>query len=299
MGHLKWILVAFLCVIGAGCGTANAATKPFVAAPFASAMVATTDGGLEWAAGNTGEIYAADKFGHTTSTPVGKVSVLAGDNTAVTGLTVDSSGHTFAAWIDPQSRLTVGQVAPGATRILWQGPVVGTTNVGGRLLMSTYNRLVLSVGNLGAPAQDSDQTSINGKLLTLDPNGAATQQPNVVSTNWVDPTGIAYDQGNAIWVADDNPDGKGRLARSGDTGTTGQVTYFNVHDQPVGMAAYSEEEMAVCFAGNHELKRYLLSDGIEALPGRVLANDCEYGVVQLKDGRLAYAAKTGIRVTTL
>jgi hypothetical protein len=292
------LLLTIVLVTGSGCGTDAAQTQPFTSSSFVSALTAAPDGGLQWANGSTGQISSADKSGHAGAI-VGKVDTLTLDNTAVTGLVVTPDNKTFAAWIDPQSRITVGRVDSQSTHIIWQGPLVSPSNVAGSLTVSPDGRIVVGIGANAVAANDSRANAVNGKLLSLDPNGDSSQLPNSISSGWMQPTGIAYSADNVLWVADYDPHGKGHLAVAGTNGPTGQITNFSPTDHPVGLTAYGDQEMAVCLSGNHQLKRYLLSDGVQALPGRVLANDCQYGVTQLKDGRLAYATSTGIRVTVL
>ena len=65
------------------------------------------------------------------------------------------------------------------------------------------------------------------------------------------------------------------------------------------MTAYGDQEIAMCFAGTQELRRYFISDGVEARTGAFGCRRLCVRRTELKDGRLAYANAEGIRVTAL
>jgi hypothetical protein len=292
-----------------GCGTTPPETDAFVTSPNVSAMAPLVNGGLRYGNRLTGNIYEVDKDGHGSQTPIATVNVSTANGNGLVGLAVDSNNGTFAAWTNAVGALTVGQVAPGPTRVIWSGPILSAPNSGGQLTFSPDGRLLVALADNAAKIYNSSGDvntttpssahANDGELLTLDPSGDASQLPNAISTGWVNPI-AAYSGDNVLWVADNKAPAAGTLAQGGDNGPTGAVTNLAPADQPVGIAPYdTNEELALCFGGNHELKRFLLNDGTEALPDHVLAHDCAYGVVELHDGRLAYATVNGIRTTVL
>jgi hypothetical protein len=62
---------------------------------------------------------------------------------------------------------------------------------------------------------------------------------------------------------------------------------------------YGDSELVVCLAGPGDLQRFYISNGVQALQGRKLANDCKGDAAVLEDGRVAYVSSSEIRVTVL
>jgi hypothetical protein len=174
--------------------------------------------------------------------------------------------------------------------VIYRGTDKAADEPGGRLALSGENRIY---------AAFTTQSGI-GEILSVDPDRNDDQIANRISSGgWNHPSGIAFAAGHVLWVVDrgntslaDNisraqPDGPVDAAKPGAT------------DRPVAMTPYGDQELVVCFARTGVLQRYLINDGVRTLKGRQLAKDCSSDVAELKDGRIAYATNTEIRITAV
>ena len=291
------LIVTIVALITTGCADKVPKSYPFANAIGVGTLAGTPDGGLVYGIRTSGAVYQVDVHGTGGHTPFTTIAIGTAGDSGLTGLTTDAQGRVFAAWTDPAEQITVGQIAPGSTRIVWRGPTATGKNTSGRLATTPDGRLLLAVGDLGDASKAANPAFSNGKLLTIDPNSTADQQPNAISTGWHDPTGVAYSADNVLWVADQRV-----LARAGNNGPTAPTTSLPAESEPIAMSRYgdaTDQELTVCFANSGKLLRYSLNDGQQALPGRTLARDCRLGVAELKDGRLVYASQTGLEVTAL
>jgi len=282
-----------------GCGS-TPRTEALARGQGVTAIAALHDGGLRAAERTTGTIFSVDAHGGRRDVTTIAVSSV-GDG-GVLGLATDPQDRTFASWTRPDGRLVVGEVTGQVPRLIWEGPQTNGTAIGGRLTVTPQHRLLVGIGDLGDHAKASDPGALNGKLITLDPDRGPDQQPNVISAGWHVPAGVAYtpneESTNAVlWAVDDaRGDGPDRLARPGAAGPTG-ATELGAGRAPGGLTAYGDQELAVCERASHELRRFLIQDVTQAVPGRVLATDCDGGVAQLSDGRIAYSTGGALRVT--
>ena len=222
------------------------------------------------------------------------VDISKGGDRGVLGLLTDGD-KTYASWTDAATdSLVVGEVTKGSPiRLIWIGPKAANTNIGGRIAMSPLKRIAVSIGDLQDPAQSNDAAALNGKIVTLDPDLGADQRPNIISRGWTNPRGIAYDRGGNLWVVDGD-----RLARAGEQGTLGDTTKLGTNVIASGLSLYSERELLICQSGNKRLERYLLVDGVRAVPGRTVAKNCAYDVVQQSGGTITYATDSTIRAAS-
>lgn len=274
-----------------GCGTTEARTNTFVSVPKVTAMLGLPDGSLRYATAG-GAIFDVDKDGRGSSQPV--TTVAEANEHGVLGLVADEKQRTFASWIDVNTNtLTIAQIAPGSLRVIYRGTEKAATDTGSRLAVSAENRIVVAF------------TPQNGtsRVLSVDPDRNDDQQANAISVNWNHLGGLAYAAGHVLWVVDNgtaaNEKNGDRLSRITTDGPTGNVTNTDANENPVAMTRYGDTELVVCFAKTGTLQRFLINDGIHAIAGRVLARDCASDVVQLHDGRAAYATPTEIRVSQL
>lgn len=112
----------------------------------------------------------------------------------------------FAAWTRAgDGRLVVGQVVPGPTRLVWEGPASSDLANGGHLVVTADGRLVVGVGDLRRPDLVDDPAAPNGKLLALDPGGPPGQAPTVLSGGWNNPFAFTTTADGVLWVADNAP----------------------------------------------------------------------------------------------
>lgn len=280
-------LFALLCavVVGAslsGCGTSAARTNSFVSNADVTALMGLPNGGLRYGTGG-GKVYEVDKdgkrVGEATSAVLGE---------SILGLVADQKDRTFASWRDTATGdLTIAQVLPGPTRIVFRSDAAMTTGTAARLAVSHENRLIVTYSPRNAPSQ----------VLSVDPDRNDDQKANVLSTNWKSLGGVAYAAGSVMWVVDGG--GENRIARTGPDGPSGTVNKTGKDETPIAMSSYGDTELVVCFAKSGTLQRFSISDGIQALAGRDLAHDCSGDITELHDGRIAYVTKTEIRVTAL
>jgi Glucose / Sorbosone dehydrogenase len=287
----------------AGCGDGGGGPEPasppsaaFVArAPDVAAMAPLPGGGLRFGERLTGAVRDADPRGAVRPGTVARVAVSTGGQRGLLGLAVDARDRTFAAWTRPDRRLVVAQVAPGRARVVWSGPPSATLANGGHLAFLPDGRLAIGIGDLQKPALTPDPTRPNGKLLSLDPDGGASQRPRILSTGWNNPFAFAVLPGGALWVADNAP-GKvpERLAR-GDRGKPADVLDLPSGSTPSGLAPIAADAVAVCGVISGRLERYAVGPRPSGPEKPPLATDCRLGVARLADGRLAYSTGRAIR----
>lgn len=288
-------------LLGAGCGGGDRPPAPdrlFVAeAPEVAAMASLPDGGLLLGERVTGRILRADRSGTADAAPVTTLPVSVEGQRGLLGLAVDGTGQAFAAWTEPGGRIQVGQVAPGPTRIVWDGPMSAEAANGGHLAFDSGGGLVIGIGDLLSQPKIDDPAFPHGKLLRLDPAGAPAQQPELVSSGWNNPFAFTIDDEGRLWVADNTPgDTPERLAR-GDAGPRAtDITVLPAGTAPSGLAVRGDT-LAVCGYLTRTLVPYRIAQGGPPEPaGGVLADDCRLGVATLSDGRLAYSTGQTIRI---
>jgi len=223
------------------------------------------------------------------------------DERGLTGLVVDGTGRVFAVWVGAAGsgavagRVTVGQVFPDA-RTVWVGPPAPDHALGGALTLAPDGRLLVAIGDLGAPERVADPVAPNGKLLKLDPEGAPNQAPEVVSSGWHDPTGIAYGPDGRLWVVDRRDAGGGRLAE-GDKGGRPAHAVALPGGAVRGIASFSARDVVVCVGdGDGRLERRALADTGPAARGAFVVAGCSNAVTRLVDGRLAAATSTTVQI---
>ena len=257
-------------------------------------LVALPDGSLRVGVRATGVVEDVSATG-TVGPPVARVEVRADGQRGLLGVAVDADGRTFASWTRPDGRLVVGQVAPGPTRLVWEGPASADIANGGHLEIRDA-RLVIGIGDLTQNERRDDPAVINGKLVSLDPDGLPDQEPQVVSSGWNNPFAFTILGDGAIWVADNAPGDTGeRLARGDDDGSD-QIE-LPTGTAPSGIDQLGSEELVVCGYKSGALLRYRLVEGRPRAEG-TLATDCRTAVVALGDGGVVYAADDGLRIVT-
>ena len=263
-------------------------------AAFPAAMAATPDGGLLYGERLTGRVVRVAPDGVTEV--VGAVSVsTTGEQRGLLGLAVRDD-QVFVSFTEPSGHLRVERLG-GA--VVWEGPASADRANGGRIAFSPDGSLVIGVGNLLDPQAAADQTTPNGKMLALDPNGPPDQHPVTLSSGWNNPFAFAYGPDGTLYVAD-NAGGEGdeRLA-IGNRGPRPMVlATLPPHSVPSGLAVMTDGGLAVCSFLERTLRTYRVVDDV-AMPDAVpLATDCSIGVITLDDGRLAYADERTIRVVS-
>ena len=259
-------------------------------ARFPAAITVLPDGTIRYSERLTGQVRDVSPNGELASEPVAEVDVSPSGQRGLLGVAVDEDGRTFASWTRPSDQvLVVGQVAPGEVRIVWEGPETSELNVGGHIAFDPNGDLVIGIGDLQEPDAVLDASLPNGKVLALDPDGPATQEPRTISSGWTNPMAFDFAEDGSLWLADNASDGGAeRLTRGDLDARRYPITQLPEGTVPSGLAA-TEEHLFVCGFESRELLRYRRRGDEAAGRGRVLATNCSLGVAELPDGRLAYS----------
>jgi hypothetical protein len=287
------VVMAAMFVVVVSCGSDGPPSgTPLVAAESPSAMVALPGGGLLYGERHSGRIWRVGEDGAIDAAPVTTVEVSSDGQRGLLGLAV-SDERVFAAWTDLDERLVVAQVAPGAHRLVWEGPPTAALANGGRLAFAPEGQLVIGIGDLEEGSRADDPDAVNGKLLALDADAGPEQAPSVISSGWNNPFAFAFTPAGELWVADNAPREEAERLTRGDR--DGPVTELPRTTAPSGLAAVGSRELLVCGYVSGELLRYEIVDG-RAVQRAVLADDCRLGVIVLPNGRVVYATDTELLV---
>ena len=235
-----------------------------------------------------------DRRGRLRAAPLVTVAVSTDGQRGLLGLAVDRAGRVFASWTNPGRILVVAQVSPAPVRTVWRGPRTADEANGGRLAFARDGVLIVGIGDLLDRARVTDPLAPNGKLLRIDPDGPASQQPEVLSSGWNNPFAFAVTPSGAVWVADNAPgDEAERLARGDVDGRPTAVRGLPAKTVPSGLAAVDEHRLILCGFASGRLLEYRVDARARSQPPRTLATGCRLGVVRLGD-QLAYATERGI-----
>ena len=286
----RFTCLLMVALLAAGCGGGESTFLSLRAAGV-TAIAAQPDGSLTYADSESNAFRDVSASGEPSIQPR---SLITTELIDVLGLMADPQGRTFASLLNGDRTVSVVEVA-SVPRTVWVGPIA-TGNPGGALARSPQGRVVIALGDLGDPRRVADSSSLNGKVLTLDPNSGPEQLPNMISTGWTDPEGLTYDQGGSLWIADQDAGGKGRLARVGPRGAIGKPTELATGSEPSGLARYAQQELVLCSAATGKVQRFLLQEGL-AIPGRTLGSGCIGPLTATSDRGLAFATAEGIRRT--
>ncbi len=292
------VAVAFL---AAACGNSPASTSATDSRLFTrgltdvAAAVALPDGGLRVGLRKTGEIKDLDASGEPGPALV-KLTVRTGGQRGLLGLTVDAQDRTFAAWTRPDARLVVGQVLPGPIRLVWEGPASTDLANGGHLDVLA-GRIVIGIGDLLDRKAQASPTTINGKFLTLDPDGAPDQIPKILSGGWNNPFAFTVLDDDSLWVADNAPADTGeRLARAEATlAADDPVLSLPRGTAPSSIDHADANTLVVCGYKSGRLLEYRVAAGQRPRHTRTLATDCTTLVVVLSNGTIVYETARGLR----
>jgi hypothetical protein len=258
-------------------------------ARFPSALAALPDGTIRYAERLTGEIRDVSPEGDVAEEPLAEVDASVSGQRGLLGVAVDDTGRTFASWTDESEVLLVGQVAPGPRRVIWRGPETSDLNIGGRIAFGPDGRLIVALGDLEDPPAVTDPGLPNGKILALEPDGVAQQQPSTISGGWTNPVAFGFGPDGTLWVADDAPqDTPDRLARGDLDLRRYPITELSEDTKPAGLAAVGDE-LFLCGFETRRLVRFRVVGDRALREGAPLATNCSLGVIALPDGRLAYS----------
>ena len=286
---MRVLLAAALVVLPlAGCGDGPPQGRLLVSdADSPAALAALPDGGLRYGERLTGRVREVDGRGRVRPEPVAQVEVSTDGQRGLLGLAVDRRDRTFAAWTDRSGTILVGQVAPGPVRVVWRGPPSAPIGNGGHLELPPDGRLLVGIGDL----QRGDRS---GRLLAVDPDESADQDPEVVSGGWNNPFAFGLSPSGELWVADNAPGREPErlvgIRRGGEVFFSTELPGAQI--APAGLVALSDSELVICAYLTGRLMRYEVGSGRL----RTLAEGCRTGVVQLTTGHLAYAGEDEIRL---
>lgn len=266
--------------------------------PLAPASVLTpVPGGREllWAIRGTGTVRRGllTPAGVGAGQTIAELDVAPGPSGGVRGLAVTADGRVFASFVRGRDlRLVVAQIALARPRVVWRGPRVGRRLAGGGLAAMEGGRLVLGVGDQSRTVAASDARSILGRVVTIDPNGPASQTAHRLSRGWHDPTALAVGRAGHVWVADRaSGDDAERLGRA-DRPRAGAVR-SPFRREPVALAVGDGgQTLLVCGRGSGRIDRTNLRGVVAGSEPEVLRARCRYGIAVV-DGRVYVSNDAG------
>jgi hypothetical protein len=279
-----WIVIAALSTVAASCADSEAKVTSW-SADHPVAIVALDADTVLYAERLTGRVLSLDLNGvprseyETEAEPVQSATVIgevdvdaSGEQRGIIGLT-RIGDRTFGAWVRPADlRLVVGDIETGT--IIWEGPVTDTKGFGGHLEVLD-GQLVLGLGEL------VDDPQLAGTIITLDPDGTADQQPEVLSRDWNNPFAFVIDAGKIV-VADNAPDGEVERLDGLPFPETAQRA-------PSAIVVFSPGRYGVCGYLDGEMRGYRIDDGEVQRSGTLVESGCRTSAARLTDGRLVVA----------
>lgn len=286
-----WLSLMVVSIVLSGCSSRLPMTSVFVGAS-ASALAAAPRGALIYGEQGTGSVWQMANGGapQLLATVQGVTST---DRSDVSTVGLAASGDRIFATHMVGGFPRVSQISPGPIRTVWLSPIEA---VASGLAPTPSGRLALIVTNPGVGNRPGD-------IQTVDPDGPTDQRPNSVSDIWPEPRAFDLDNQGYFWVADgglDDVGGSGepaRLARASSSAPLADAVDLGKGAQPAGLARFGTQELVLCTRSDGILRRYLVQDGIRAIPGRIVAKGCTGPVTELDDGRIAYATNDAVRVT--
>ncbi len=215
---------------------------------------------------------------------IARLDVTPGPSGGVRGLAVTADGRVFASFVRGRDRrLVVAEIAIAEPRVVWRGPRVGRRLTGGGLAALEGGRLALGVGDQGRAVAASDARSILGRVVTLDPDGPASQTPHRLSRGWHGPTALARGRAGHIWVADRvSGDDAERLGRA-DRPRAGAVR-SPFRRVPVALAVTDDgRTLLVCGRRSGRVDRTEVRGVVAGSEPEVLRARCRYGIAVVGD----------------
>ncbi len=228
---------------------------------------------------------------------VARVPVKAGGQRGLLGLAVDDDGRIYAASTARDLTLVVDRIAPGERERIYNGPKSTELGIGGHIVFAEDGRLLLGIGDLGSSKLIDDADALNGKLVSLDPDGPPDQDPRILSGGWHNPFAFDLDPKGRVWIADNAPGALPERIGRGD-GEDRSITVLRTDRAPSGVAMLSTRELALCGVVSGKLERFRRDDAGRWRPVGTISRDCLYGVLETSDGRLAVSGSDGVRFIT-
>ncbi len=251
--------------------------------------VALAEGGFLYGERTTGRILRSNRVGETSLSVELEDALATEGQRGLLGLATARSGDAvdiYASWTRASDgRLVVGRLAAGREMLVWEGPVSADLANGGTLAFRD-GRLLVAIGDLQDPGAVDDPDTPNGKILALDPHGAADQQPSVVSDGWNNPFAMTV-VGDDIWLVDNAPGSQPeRIVRIDSTGEESVLELGEERRAPSSLAVLPDGDLVLCGFVSEIVERIPVpADGVVA-PTEELGPPCATGVAVLADGSI-------------
>ena len=170
-------------------------------------------------------------------TPVGEGGLM--------GLEIDGQGRMFVMYTAAQDNRIVRLEPDGSQKVLVSGIARAAIHDGGRLRFGPDGTLYASAGDAGQTGLAPDPSSLNGKVLKVDPNnGGAT----VFSRGHRNPEGLCFEPGGRFLSTEHGPTGNDEVNvlsqgfDGGWPGTSGNgIRNYSPSVAPAGCAVYSAD----------------------------------------------------------
>ncbi|CAA9272470.1 MAG: hypothetical protein AVDCRST_MAG10-3365 [uncultured Acidimicrobiales bacterium] len=170
-------------------------------------------------------------------TPIGEGGLM--------GLEIDRQGRMFVMYTSAQDNKVVRLEPDGSQKVLVSGIARASIHDGGRLRFGPDGTLYASAGDAGQPNLAPDPSSLNGKVLKVDPeNGGAT----VFSRGHRNPEGLCFAPGGRFLSTEHGPTGNDEVNvlsqgfDGGWPGTSGNgIRNYSPSVAPAGCAVYSAD----------------------------------------------------------
>lgn len=170
-------------------------------------------------------------------TPVGEGGLM--------GLEIDGPGRMFLMYTSAQDNKIVRLEPDGSQKVLVSGIERAAVHDGGRLRFGPDGTLYAATGDAGQPDLAPDPSSLNGKVLAVDPdNGGST----VFSRGHRNPEGLCFEPGGRFLSTEHGPTGRDEVNvlsqgfDGGWPGTAGNgIRNYSPAVAPAGCVVYSAD----------------------------------------------------------
>lgn len=305
---MRWAAASCAAALAGACGASDGADPQAVlvatievdAGAEPAALAVLGDGRLIIGERRTGRVVAVDVSAPETRTVLATVAVDpdAAGQRGLLGVAVGGDGDdVYAAWTRAtDDRIVVAQIAPGDERLIWEGPAAADLANGGHLELDGDGAILVGIGDIQEPDRVDDPNAPNGKLLALDPDGAADQRPAVRSGGWNNPFAFAVTARGEVWVADNAP---GELPeRLGRGDADEPLVELEGRRAPSALVELGDDRLGLCGFLDGDLVGVDLEDGPTV--GDVLLEDvCRTGAVALGAGMIGVSDGELVRIFQL
>jgi glucose/arabinose dehydrogenase len=195
--------------------------------------------GALWFTQRTGQLTKLDGPSRDIAgvTPIGEGGLM--------GLEIDKQGRMFLMYTGAQDNRIVRLEADGSQKVLVSGIARAAIHDGGRLRFAPDGTLYASAGDAGQTALAPNPSSLNGKVLKVDPdNGGAT----VFSRGHRNPEGLCFDAAGRFLSTEHGPTGNDEVNvlsngfDGGWPGTSGNgIRNYSPSVAPAGCAVYNAD----------------------------------------------------------